>query len=358
MALRFRRSINIAPGIKLNFGKKSMSVSVGVRGAHYTVNTKGQSTRSVGIPGTGVSWITRSSPTRAIRSSAQEAVPRGAPVAPPKPGLFAPSFEKAFHAGVMAYVAGRYEEAQVSLESASGKEAGAIAPDLLAGVVANAVNDVPLAIRHLERVASSPIAFPDALFRKYFPASYLQASLKVHITPSVVVTLPLSTLAGCLLLAELYQQTGRDTEAIGVLQQLSARSPDDLTLRLSLSELLLGEKDFEGVVEVVREVAANTEVGFACRQFRAAALSALGMGDAALETLSGCLRSKVLEQFPELAKAIRYDRALQYAAAGRGALARRDFERIYASDPDFRDTRERLGVGVKQVGETPPQAAL
>lgn len=51
MGLRFRKSIKIAPGVKLNINKKSCSVTVGKRGAHYTINSKGKHTASVGIPG-------------------------------------------------------------------------------------------------------------------------------------------------------------------------------------------------------------------------------------------------------------------------------------------------------------------
>lgn len=43
MGLRFRKSIKIAPGVKINFNKKSISATVGTRGAHYTVNSKGKS---------------------------------------------------------------------------------------------------------------------------------------------------------------------------------------------------------------------------------------------------------------------------------------------------------------------------
>ena len=56
MGVRFRKSIKIAPGVKLNINKKSCSVTVGKRGAHYTINSKGKHTASVGIPGTGLSY--------------------------------------------------------------------------------------------------------------------------------------------------------------------------------------------------------------------------------------------------------------------------------------------------------------
>ncbi len=44
-------------GGKLNFGKTGMSVSVDGKGYHKTINTKGQVTSSVGIPGSGIYYI-------------------------------------------------------------------------------------------------------------------------------------------------------------------------------------------------------------------------------------------------------------------------------------------------------------
>lgn len=56
MGLRFKKSFKIAPGVKLNLNKNSTSVTFGKRGAHYTINSKGKKTASVGIPGTGISY--------------------------------------------------------------------------------------------------------------------------------------------------------------------------------------------------------------------------------------------------------------------------------------------------------------
>lgn len=54
MGFKFRKSVKIAPGVKLNLNKKSAGITVGGKGAHYTVNSKGKRTTSVGVPGTGV----------------------------------------------------------------------------------------------------------------------------------------------------------------------------------------------------------------------------------------------------------------------------------------------------------------
>lgn len=60
MGLRFRKSIKLGNGAKLNIGKKSVSLSVGGKGARYTVNSSGRRTKSVGIPGTGLSYVSTS----------------------------------------------------------------------------------------------------------------------------------------------------------------------------------------------------------------------------------------------------------------------------------------------------------
>lgn len=58
MGLRFRKSIKLLPGVRLNLNKKSTSISFGGRGARYTVSSTGKKTASVGIPGTGLSYST------------------------------------------------------------------------------------------------------------------------------------------------------------------------------------------------------------------------------------------------------------------------------------------------------------
>ncbi len=56
MGLTFRKSIKIANGLKLNLSKGGVSLTAGKKGMHYTINSKGKSTASLGIPGTGVSY--------------------------------------------------------------------------------------------------------------------------------------------------------------------------------------------------------------------------------------------------------------------------------------------------------------
>jgi len=57
MGLRFRKSFKIAPGVRLNFSNKSTGISFGGKGFRYSINSNGRRTSSVGIPGTGLSYV-------------------------------------------------------------------------------------------------------------------------------------------------------------------------------------------------------------------------------------------------------------------------------------------------------------
>lgn len=60
MGFRFRKSIKILPGIRLNLSKSGISTSIGGPGA--SINFGGQGTRqTVGLPGTGLSFSSLSS---------------------------------------------------------------------------------------------------------------------------------------------------------------------------------------------------------------------------------------------------------------------------------------------------------
>ncbi|MGZ4160213.1 MAG: DUF4236 domain-containing protein [Neobacillus sp.] len=61
MGFRYRKSFKIAPGVRLNVGSNSSSISFGGRGMRYTINCRGWRTTSVGIPGTGISYVSSSS---------------------------------------------------------------------------------------------------------------------------------------------------------------------------------------------------------------------------------------------------------------------------------------------------------
>lgn len=61
MSLRYRKSFKIAPGVKINLGKKSASVSIGGKGFHQTYSTTGRTTSTINLPVKGLSYTTQTS---------------------------------------------------------------------------------------------------------------------------------------------------------------------------------------------------------------------------------------------------------------------------------------------------------
>jgi hypothetical protein len=53
MGLRYYRRVQIIPGLKINLSRSGPSISVGSRGAWYTVGPRGRRV-TAGLPGTGL----------------------------------------------------------------------------------------------------------------------------------------------------------------------------------------------------------------------------------------------------------------------------------------------------------------
>jgi hypothetical protein len=77
MGFRFRRSIKILPGLKVNLGKTGFtSVSVGGHGLTTNYGKKGTRT-TVGLPGTGLSYSTYSPKQKANSNQQNQPSPPG-----------------------------------------------------------------------------------------------------------------------------------------------------------------------------------------------------------------------------------------------------------------------------------------
>ncbi len=53
---RFRKTIGVLPGVRINLSKSRVSTSLGGRGATVNVGADGRRMVTVGIPGTGMSY--------------------------------------------------------------------------------------------------------------------------------------------------------------------------------------------------------------------------------------------------------------------------------------------------------------
>ncbi len=65
---RFYRRTRLFPGLSVNWSASGPSLSLGVRGAHVTLG-HGRVTRTVGIPGSGLYWTSRSGHSTGFHSA-------------------------------------------------------------------------------------------------------------------------------------------------------------------------------------------------------------------------------------------------------------------------------------------------
>lgn len=349
MGLRFRRSVKLGAGVRLGVSKTGFGVSAGTRGARYSVHTSGRTTRTIGVPGSGASFVSTSgggSGRGGRRSSASRQVvlpPQSIASILPRPGLFSGKAEKRYHEGVHAYLRDEHDKALAGLEETLSLEPSAVSAHLIAAICIGRL-DRPDAeqIGHLEALVSSDAAMPDRLQAKYLPSPPVSLSLQGRITEHITAEVPFDSVGASLLLAEHYQEAGRLEEAIGLVQQLHEANSGDPVIKLSLADLLMADDDYEGVVEVAAGTTNDSDLGAALLHLRGAALFALGHETGALEAFRDALAKPSRDA--ELLKVIRYDRALACEAAGQKGRAKQDFERIYAQDPTYLDVRERLAT--------------
>jgi tetratricopeptide (TPR) repeat protein len=313
---------------------------------HYSISSTGRRTSSVGIPGTGLSYVKTSyvSKSRSAKSKPPASKTRGTsltvPTARTEPGLFAPGYEKEFAHAVDAYLAGDISKARAGFRAAAAKDLSnrMIADDLLAGVVELQSGKPADAIPYLEKVVAAKTSLPDELLQKYLAQS---PGLELSITPLVKANVPWSSTLAALALTEAYQAVGRIDEAIGVVQQLHAKQPEP-ALALSLCELLLQQNAWSDVNELAASMTNQDDVSLQIKLFQAQALAAQGLSDAAISIYNECLRSK--KRDPSLIKAARYERGRQLLGLGRRKQAARDLGIVYAEDPGYADVATLVGA--------------
>lgn len=83
MGFRFRKSVSLLPGVRINFSLSGISATIGPRGATMTFGPRGTHV-NIGVPGTGLSYRTRVSPPRRSHRSAAPSLSPPDPDPPPR----------------------------------------------------------------------------------------------------------------------------------------------------------------------------------------------------------------------------------------------------------------------------------
>jgi tetratricopeptide (TPR) repeat protein len=343
MGLRFGKSIRIGKFLRLNISRSGIGGSIGIGGLRIGTGPRG-ARFSADLPG-GLSYVKqfgsggkrRSSPSRVGATAPQtQARVTTAAAALPAPGFLAPRHEKEFYAGLENYREGRSEEALSHFLAAASEEPGAAI--LAASILTQRADGMsePQAIALLESVVQKDEQFPTPLMEKYLAES----RLPVSITPQVSADVPVNGLAATLLLVELYQRQGRADEAIGLLEEIEELAGDPV-LTLSLCELYADRAVWDGIIERAKHIKAEDDVTLETVIFYGRAMQAKGLHDAAVSVFTEALRRKK-NRHPALLREAKYWRAISYQATGKKSLANREFQKLYAEAPDFRDIAQRV----------------
>jgi tetratricopeptide (TPR) repeat protein len=353
MGIRYRKSMRLGGGVRLNLSKSGLGVSAGFPGFRVSTNSSGRTRRTVSIPGTGISSVATSgsgsSRQAAGRSGGQARGSRQLSIPAeqglhllPKPGWLGGAADKRYYEGVQAFLKADYPTALTAFTASLTADPKAVSAHLFVALCLGKVGAPDSdQIAHLEAVVASSDPVPDHLQQKYLPGNFVSLGLAVNVTEVISGQAPFDSVGASLMLAELYQAAGRLEDAVGLVQQLHEAEPTNDVIRLSLADLYFADLDHEGVLDAASTATNDSDLGVALLHMRAAALTDLGHMDGAIKAFGEAL-SKTANRDADLLKVVRYDRSLAFEKAGQKAKARADLERIYATDPGYLDVRDRL----------------
>ena len=340
MAFRFWRRIKLFPGVTLNLSKSGASLSVGPRGAKLTAGPRGLRA-TAGIPGTGLFH------TQELGRPERGGAARRAGDPPEVEGSVDPGFfqrllldegQEALIDGCREIVLGRTDAALEQLSRSDDPDAC-----FLEAALRIKTGDFDRALTRLDRAARHGASLGQSLARHD-----IYAQVVLPITEEISASVQPDERGLLLTRVEALQLAGRAEAALPVLEELLVLEPADVVVKLSLAELLMepGVKSAESarrVLDLSEGVENDSPLCTALMLYRARALNHLELHEAARTTCTAAMRRKKGRD-RELLDTIRYERALAYEGMGHTRRCRSDLERIYASNADFMDVAERLGV--------------
>jgi tetratricopeptide (TPR) repeat protein len=340
MSLRFRRSMKLLPGVRLNFNKDSVGMSFGVPGARYTINSKGRQTVSTGIPGTGLYNVETISSGRSSRKveEQEDTWSRTAPSKVVRPGLFAKKAEKELYQFILdvyvdkkldpdaavnraAELRSQYEEIRYGLELISFAQ----------GITVDKWEDK--AIEWGEDLwKNRQLIFSDRYVQKYL--SLLR--MMVTISSGIATNLHYDEQTLGFIWAEVLQDLKKYDEAFNVLSEMD---PDQM-VAISIADIEIGKGDFDGAIDTTEDIDVVDDATAMLMVLRGAAFRGKKMYEAAVECFKRALKYKEIPEILEH-RAL-FERGITYAAMGKKALAVKDLEKILVDDPDYPEVEKKL----------------
>ena len=312
---------------------KSVGLSAGVKGARITANSSGRVTRTLGIPGSGISQtetISSSSDGRATGPARAAAPSRPTSAGKsPTPGMFAPKWEKELHRALITQPDPK-SLARIGSEHEPVRPLAALFEATLVSAPSGDTQRGIALLSWLISIGYDPAK--DEFIRKYMSAAGFGLSIADGID---VVLAPDRDFIG-LMLAELYQEAGDPAAAVDVVEQLE---PSTVTA-VSLADLYAEQQRWDEVVELTEGLTNEDEAATFLLIQRGIAFREQGFPDAARESFKEALR--IRSRPAELRQRALIERGLTYLSEGKRAMARKDFEKVLSENSAYPGLREHL----------------
>jgi tetratricopeptide (TPR) repeat protein len=336
MTIRFRRLMRIAPGLNLTISKRSLGLNAGVKGAHLSVNTRGRVTRSVGIPGTGLSDINISTPgkrrkssqvTRETTNNPQETFEIAKPIPNKSPGIFAGRVEREFFKALRQHNLSNY---QLLFENSKSNLPAKV---LAAHLAMQSDETFAESERYLKEVVdNSSQLLANKLYHKYVEPILLA----IPIAPGVVFPSNLSLDAISIIYAEVLQYQNKLSEAKAVLETVT---PNQVTaIALAEVETQLGE--YEQILELTDNLENEDDATALLLVFRGIALRERDLYTASIETFNKVTRTT--SRNIDIRHKALLERAKAHLKNNSKAKAKSDLEKILSTDFDYPGVQELL----------------
>ena len=344
MSLRFRKSMKLLPGVRLNFSKETVGLSFGVPGARYTINSKGRRTVSTGIPGTGLYNVeTLSSGTRSSRSrnssSTEGNFEAEESSGPPAPGLFARKAERALNTFLLdIYNSDHPDDPGSVFEKAAALKAQYVElkyPLDLISFLHSATDEKwatevePLGASLWEQRGA---AFDDKHVRKYFKG----IKPGVSISPGITTRLHYNEQTLGFIWSEILQSQKKYEEAVAVLTLMQ---PNQM-VAISLADIEISAGDFDGAIETTEDIEVFDDATGMLMLLRGVAFRGKDMNEAAIECFKRVLKEKKLPE-PLIHRAL-FERGTTYALMGKKAMGIKDLEKILVDNPDYPEVEKKV----------------
>jgi tetratricopeptide (TPR) repeat protein len=334
MSLRFRQYLKILPGLKLIVSKRGLGLNLGVRGAHVTVNTQGQFTRSIGIPGTGLSDVKRTSLRKRKKKSSKEfeevkEYENQIPKPQPKntPSIFASKNEKLFFEAFTAHEIFLYKNLF------SIPELELVSKSIAVQLAIQTDDGMKESIHWFEEIWKNKSDLANnKLFKKYVS----QIIVVIPVAPGILFQTYLNIQALGLLYIEVLQQGRNFRRAKQIAEELTA----DQISAISLSEIEVQLGEYDEVLSLTENIDNVYDSTAILLVFRAIALREKKLFDASKEVLKESLKSK--KRNPDILHKALFERAKTHIAEGSKAKAKSDLEKIIANDSDYPGVNELL----------------